>query len=344
VDKLKILVLHPKEWAFIESSLADVRHVSIGGSTPRRLNGSLTEDGIGDVATEKGIMDLYSMVSMFQPDILLFGIHFKLERLIINRVKEMCPSMKVVMHYTDQREGIPNEVGQYVGALDLLLVTNQDEKDHQKYLNVGVPVVDTFYDGINPDVYWPKAVEAKHDCFFGGNDHYGLYQSIKSSGRKPPEVLNFSRGKFRHDFLLAVSQQFDLLVRGRLGWDDTLFNVKPMLFQPRYLDALLEGKIILGTVVAPRYKLYMRRLFRSIATGRMLLMEYVEGMEDDFENHKHFVWFKTIEEGIDLIKYYLDHEKEREEIGWNGRSLILNKHTCEHRLIEFCQITKRVFQ
>jgi len=341
--RLKILVFHPKEWVGSSNENVEVRHVSIGGSIPRRLNGTPSEDGIGEVADSEGIRNFMDAVEQFRPDIFLFGIHFQFMPSYVARARAMCPEMKVVMHYTDQRKDVHDDVGKYLGLIDLLLVTNQDEADHQKYRDFGFPKVATLYDGINPNKYYPMPVEIKHDVFFGGNNHYGLYESIKKSGQKPPEVLNFSKGKFRHDFLMEVNSQFDLLVRGRLGWDEQVFYVKPMRFHPRYLSAIREAKIVIGTAVAPRYKLYMRRMWRGIASARMLLMEYVPGMEEDFENHEHMVWFRTIEEGIDLIRYYLNNDDERERIAKSGYQLILDNHTCDHRLDEFEQIVRRVF-
>jgi spore maturation protein CgeB len=48
-------------------------------------------------------------------------------------------------------------------------------------------------------------------------------------------------------------------------------------------------------------------------------------MEDDFENKKHLCWFHTIEEGLELIDYYLKHDEEREKIAWEGW-----RHACKH--------------
>lgn len=342
--KLKAVVLHPREWESYSRDSIEVKHVSIGGDTPKRLNGTPTFDGIGEVATEAGINNLIETVRTFQPDVFLMGIHFYLPARILHTVKQICPKLKICMHYTDQRKGVSDEVKKYIELLDLLLLTNQDKDDHQKYLDAGIPRVETLYDGINTLQYWSKPIEPSYDCFFGGNNHYALFEAIKEAGKKPPAVLDFPGGYFRHVFLCYVNIHFNLLIRGRLGWDKLDgFNVRPMKFHPYYLSALREAKIILGTAVAPRYGLVMRRVLRSIACGRMLLMEYVPGFELFFENHKHFVWFKTVEEGLDSIRFYLDNESARERIARQGRELLLERHTFYHRLIDFEKIVRRVF-
>jgi hypothetical protein len=329
------MVLHPREWAGLYDSV-EVRHVSIGGDTPKRLNGTPTFDGIGDVVTDHGLTALRETAKEFKPHAFLFGIHFGLKRKHLEMVKELAPGVVTYMHYTDQRRGVPDEVGRYAGALDVLLLNNQDRADHSKYMKAGtVPEVRTFYDGADMHGYWSRPFHAEHDVFFGGNDHYGLFQGLKAKGRKPPAVLDFPGGEFRSRLMKAVHREFNLLVRGRLGWDGSGLNVRRMRFHPHYHEAMLAGKVVLATVVAPRFRLYMRRLFRTMASGRILVTEYIPGMEADFENHKHLVWFTELDEALDLVRYYLDHEEAREGIVRNGRKTLLRRHTVGHRLGEF---------
>lgn len=313
-----------------------VRHVSIGGTEPRRLNGTPSWDGIGEVATEAGLEGLFQLVEEFQPHAFLFGIHFGFDAGHLARLRESSPGMRVFMHYTDQRDGVPQDVSKYGDLVDVLLLNNRDGQDHAKY---GVPT-ETFYDGIDPAEYYPKPAEPTCDVFFGGNDHYGLCEQIRSRGQEPPAVLDFPRGKFRHDLVERLHLEFDLVIRGRLGWGDHL-NVKPMRFHPRYLDAMLEGRIVLATAVNPRRGLIMRRIFRSLATGRLLLSERVPGIEGVFKNHEHFVLFDTIDEAVDLARYYLDRPEERARISEAAWQELLKHHTFGHRLEEFVAIVRR---
>ena len=63
-------------------------------------------------------------------------------------------------------------------------------------------------------------------------------------------------------------------------------------------------------------------------------------MEDDFTNHKHLVWFKDVDEGFDLVRYYLDHDEERERIGAEGRKIAMRGYTFERRLMDFEKYVK----
>ena len=343
---LKIVALHPREWArggYDEQCGAQVQHVSIGGDKPKRLTGDVSFDGIGEVATSIGIHEFLKCVAEFKPDIILFGIHFNLDRKVFENIRERNNRVKFVMHYTDQRSTVSKAIKPYLDLIDMLLVTNQDKTDHQKYFEAGIPVVRTLYDGVSPTEYWPVPIEPVHDCFFGGNNFLRLGQQMKDSGQNPEWIMKFEGALFRDELLEEVNQRFDLVIRGEWGWDKDRFQTKPVVFHPYYNRAMREAKIILSTFNVFRYRLFTRRLFRSIMTGRMYMSQYCPGFEHLFQNHKHLVWYHTIEEAIDLIYYYLKNEQEREEIANRGREELLSKHTFRHRLIEFVKICREVF-
>jgi len=342
MGSMRILALHPRDWAgWAGKDLhgVDVRHVSIGGYVPRRLTGEATWDGIGDVVDQNSISLLYSTTKDFEPDAFLFGIHLGFERWHLERFREISPKTFVAMHYTDQRDGVPKEVAKYEGLLDVLLLNNDDSDDHDKYRKVGFRTA-TFYDGFSPFDYWPRPAGTTCDVFFGGNNHAGLQREIVEMGKEPIESLNFPRSEFRENLLVQIGRYFDLIVRGRFGWRGTPLRVKPMLFHPRFNDAMREAKIVLGTSVYPKHKLYMRRLFRSVASGRMTIMEKTPGMEEDFENGRHFSWFETVDDCLDLIRYYLDHDEEREKVARQGRRHFVENHTFKNRLVEFVEIVR----
>jgi len=72
----------------------------------------------------------------------------------------------------------------------------------------------------------------------------------------------------------------------------------------------------------PNINLRMRQMKGRIAeialSGGFVLSEYVPGIEEVFEVDKEIVIFRTKEEMVAKIKYYLEHEKGRETIANNG--------------------------
>lgn len=63
------------------------------------------------------------------------------------------------------------------------------------------------------------------------------------------------------------------------------------------------------------------RILRIMGSGAFCLTKYFEGIEDEYENKKHLVWWKDFDDLISKCKYYLLHEKERIKIAKAG---------CEH--------------
>lgn len=346
-NRMKILVTHPRQWASspLQKELGvEVRHVSAGGPLPRRLDGQLSFDGIGEVFTEKGTEELIQAAGEFQPDVLLFGIHFGFPGEVLKKIRRVSTGTKFVMHYTDQRESVPRQVRIYQGMLDLFLVTNKDPVDHARYKNFGIMPVRTFYDGVDLQEYRPKAIQPEFDCYFGGNNFYGLDLELQKRKVTLAQMLSkFPGSHYRQEFLNLVNDRFRLIIRGQWGWDKSVFQVKPALFCPNEVDGMMEAKIILSTFNIKFEGLVTRRIFRSLASGRMFLTEHCSGMEEHFQNHRDLVWFETPEEGLDLIRYYLEHPVERERIASAGRSLIKKHHTFDSRLREFVNITQEVF-
>lgn len=76
------------------------------------------------------------------------------------------------------------------------------------------------------------------------------------------------------------------------------------------------------------------RLYNILSSGGFCMTLWYPEIEEQFENKKHLVWFKTPEELLELTDYYLTHPEERAKIASEGQKLYRNKHTAFHRLTE----------
>ena len=110
--------------------------------------------------------------------------------------------------------------------------------------------------------------------------------------------------------------------------------------KPIYLDELVEkyqkSKIILnftrGNVG------FSIRNFQAIGTGSFLLSEYCLDLENLFKKGEHLDWFKTKEELLSKIKFYLNNDKKREEIAKMGYYFVLENYTWEKRMSKIIDI------
>lgn len=92
-------------------------------------------------------------------------------------------------------------------------------------------------------------------------------------------------------------------------------------------DVYPKSKIVLNQAVRNDVNF---RNFEAMMGGALLLTPKVgNGLEDLFENGRHCVFYEegNAEDAIAKIKYYLSHDKEREEIASAGRALVLERHS-----------------
>mgnify|MGYP001211412947 FL=1 len=76
------------------------------------------------------------------------------------------------------------------------------------------------------------------------------------------------------------------------------------------------------------------RVFETLGCGSFQMVDAKKDVVTLFKSGEHLVCFKKIGEVKELVKYYLDHPQEREEIAQKGRSEVLAKHTYAHRIEE----------
>lgn len=69
------------------------------------------------------------------------------------------------------------------------------------------------------------------------------------------------------------------------------------------------------------------RMFEATACGCLLITREVPYLEEIFEFNDEIIVYKTFDEMIEKIKYYLEHEDKRKEIAEKGRQKTVAKHS-----------------
>lgn len=85
------------------------------------------------------------------------------------------------------------------------------------------------------------------------------------------------------------------------------------------------------------------RIFEILSCGAMLITSRIKqnGLEELFEEGRHFKAYETAEELTALIEYYLKHDEEREKIALAGYEEAINKHTYKNRLKKIFEVIKQ---
>ena len=109
---------------------------------------------------------------------------------------------------------------------------------------------------------------------------------------------------------------------------------RKQVFLSEMAEHYSRSRIVFNSVV--RNGLNMR-VFEGLCSGSMLLTDPGTGMDELFEHKKHLVIYED-DEILELARYYLSHESEREKIAQNGRREVLERHTFRHRANEILRI------
>ena len=329
---MKIVVTRPRQWKSIKSK-HEIIHVELGKYL---RSGGAVGDSVGVVATDKALQKLINTFEEHKPDAFLFWAMYAQEntQLQLDKIKVTLAKLKAISPKTKffygngNQQGFPDfNVGNFKKYIDAILVNTRDPWEYQMYKDFGIKEVYTLHTfGFDPILHDVSNIYPRYDCFFGGSQSHNPKRSDK-----------YPKSKMRLDFLSKVNQEFKLCLHGKGKWP---FESKPYLDGMDYVKGFGKAKIALGMYHWDRIRYYTKRTIYSGASGRMLLTHYIPEMEKDFENHKHLVWFYSIEEGIDLIRYYLEHNEERERIAKKGRLHFIKNHSWQARLREFEEILK----
>lgn len=74
------------------------------------------------------------------------------------------------------------------------------------------------------------------------------------------------------------------------------------------------------------------RMYNILASEGFCLVAYYKGLEEQFENHKHLVWFKSYEEAAELAQDYMGRPDDRNKIARAGHQEYLANHTAASRV------------
>lgn len=84
-----------------------------------------------------------------------------------------------------------------------------------------------------------------------------------------------------------------------------------------------------------------QRLFEVTGVGSLLLTDQKRNMPDLFEPDREAVTYSSVEELVEKVAYYLEHEEERREIAEAGRRRTLTDHTTRQRGRRIAEILAR---
>ncbi len=255
---------------------------------------------------EKGADRISRLVlTRFQPDLLFFhGLDISPALLALSKNR-----IPVIMYFDDCLRMIDDQKFEKLIRLarqaDIFYLTNRGEISLYRKQGVNARFITG---GCDPDAHYPVSLPP------------AVYHSEVAFIGKPntPE---------RVAFLRQVAQTFDLKIWGS-GWSKLgLQSHAAHVYAPEYRKICAGAKIVLGWNVDSGLELYFsNRTWYTLACGGFLLTHYSPRLEELFNPGGELDWFTTIDEGLDKIRYYLNHEEKRQNIARAGYRLVHEKY------------------
>lgn len=84
------------------------------------------------------------------------------------------------------------------------------------------------------------------------------------------------------------------------------------------------------------------RVYETLGRGGFLIMPFIQGMEQYFEDGKHLVFYEfgDFKQLKFLIDFYIENDEAREAIRKAGHKLVKDNHTYKHRWQEILEVAK----
>lgn len=166
-------------------------------------------------------------------------------------------------------------------------------------------------------------------------EKYGADVSFVGSYTVKREVIlsrlldNFNLTIWGYDWERAGDKRFAPLVRGVAD------NMKELVKVYNY------SKVNINITVDQGISSLNMRVFDCLASGGFLISDHKADFDTLFDGKNEAVTFREAKELPQLVRYYLDHEKERKEIAKNGRRRVLAEHSYHKRVEQMLETLEK---
>ena len=83
------------------------------------------------------------------------------------------------------------------------------------------------------------------------------------------------------------------------------------------------------------------RLYEATGMGALLVTDAKSNLGDIFDNGREVAAYRSPEQAVEMVQYYLDHDEERRAVARRGQQRVLTEHTYAHRMKEFVTIVEK---
>lgn len=253
-------------------------------------------------------------VESFKPDAVILGRHATL--LGEERLKKLVRGRYSAFWYFDLRVPPIQDVLTLGRMVDAMFVTYLPTVE--TYHSLGIANVMHLPQGMDPELDRPaSSIPPRYRCevaFIGGNSPH------------------------RDTVLRTMAREYDLQIRGP-GWRKAPTDLPVVggpIYDRSYAQAVGGAAISLGANSLPDMATQTasasNRMWKVMGCGGFYLGEWVQGIDAFGADGVHCAWYRTPEEGVKLVRHYLNHPEDRQRIAETGRRHAMDHHTYAHRV------------
>jgi len=258
-----------------------------------------------------------------QPDYILFGLSYdEFYPETLQSIKKISPQTITINFFGDDNWRYDDWSRYYALLFDYIITSEKDNSDYEKD---GLKNV-SFLHGISPDVFKPKLINKKYDLTFIGMPIRDRYDYLKFLHKNRIKIKIFGRGWDKHPDLKDS-------MGGFLESDEYVNTINQSKINLSFSKTILQGK-------GKKDKQLKGRIFEVAACKSFLLVEDFPQLRDFFKNSQD-ITFKTKEELLEKVKYYLKNETERNKLSEKLYKQVIKNYTWEAQFRDFFkQISK----
>jgi spore maturation protein CgeB len=267
----------------------------------------------------------------------------EMNKKLLKKVKQEEPKITIFSLYTDQfQPETINELRKYTKtfcffhddtwridysrfwAKQFDYFSTPDFYGEIKYKEIGLQNAIYFPFGCNENICTKLNIPKRYDVSFVGAWHpyrEWLISRVRKAGIKV-EVKGYRWPNGEIDQLGMVrtfnESKINLNLSNSSSWD-----LRYLLSSPRALINRIRSRKNVEQLKA--------RIFEINACGAFQLSYFVEGIANCYQIEKEIGIYEDVDNLIDKIKFYLEHEEQRESIACAGYKRTLNNHTYSER-------------
>lgn len=272
---------------------------------------------------------LLKRVSQEKPDLCFFCI--SANKIKKETVREISQNVRTVNWFTDDQWKFENFSKYWAPCFSF--VTTTDSKSVEKYHRIGYENVIKTQWACNQFLYKPLNLEKIYDVTFIGQSYGKRGEMIKKIRESGIKVNCWGRGwpsnRISQEEMIRIFSQSKINLN--FSESSTRTPLKAILgifLRPHRIGNLKSF------IDRRKRKQIKGRNFEVPGCGGFLLTSSADNIGDYYQDGKEIVIFENIEDVIKKIKYYLEHEEEREKIALAGYQRTIKEHTYEQRFKE----------